>query len=404
MIDGIAAGTTSYVMTVMAYDSSSTVGAGKTGITYNGGITFYYKRSNGTASVACTINTITTLGTYNGSATNAAWKEVDSTHMPGVYEVHIPNNAFASGATDVMCTLILSGVVPIPLYFRINPPADIQTALGTAITCTTGGIPDVNAKNINNATAVNGLTAAQIATGVWTDSTAGDFTTSSTIGKSVMNGVSLGTGLTVNALTNAPTAGDLTATMKSSVTTAATSATPTVLLTSGTSAGQVTLSSGILTANANGDFTATQKTSLNNATPASVTGAVGSVTGAVGSVTGNVGGNVTGSVGSIASGGINNAAFNADVASTAYASNTLAQMMYKFFDNAFTGYSDGSTFTSDGLLDRLTKVMWIMRNKVAVTDASGNTTIYKDDNSTGAFTVASALTDDSTTTTRLRMA
>lgn len=64
----------------------------------------------------------------------------------------------------------------------------------------------------------------------------------------------------------------------------------------------------------NGDFTATMKTSLNAATPASITGAVGSVTGNVGgnvvgtvasvvgavaSVTGNVGGNVTGSVGSL---------------------------------------------------------------------------------------------------------
>ncbi|MDE2468142.1 MAG: hypothetical protein KGL35_05235, partial [Bradyrhizobium sp.] len=37
-----------------------------------------------------------------------------------------------------------------------------------------------------------------------------------------------------------------------------------------------------------GDFTAAMKTSLNAATPASVTGSVGSVTGAVGSVTGNV--------------------------------------------------------------------------------------------------------------------
>jgi hypothetical protein len=65
---------------------------------------------------------------------------------------------------------------------------------------------------------------------------------------------------TTTALTNAPTAGDLTAAMKASVTTAATAATPIA---------------------------------------ASVTGAVGSVTGAVGSVTGNVGGNVVGTVASV---------------------------------------------------------------------------------------------------------
>jgi hypothetical protein len=72
--------------------------------------------------------------------------------------------------------------------------------------------------------------------------------------------ITAGTITTVTNLTNAPTNGDLTATMKSSVTVAATAATPTA---------------------------------------AAVTGAVGSVTGAVGSVTGNVGGNVVGSVGSV---------------------------------------------------------------------------------------------------------
>ncbi len=50
-------------------------------------------------------------------------------------------------------------------------------------------------------TAPSNLTAAQIATGVWTDTTAGDFTTALSVGKSVMNGVTLGTGLTVNQLT-----------------------------------------------------------------------------------------------------------------------------------------------------------------------------------------------------------
>lgn len=53
------------------------------------------------------------------------------------------------------------------------------------------------------------LTTAAIATGVWQDTTAGDFTTALSIGKSVMNGVSLGTGLTINGYTgNTPQTGD----------------------------------------------------------------------------------------------------------------------------------------------------------------------------------------------------
>lgn len=45
------------------------------------------------------------------------------------------------------------------------------------------------------------LSAAATATAVWTDATAGDFTVALSIGKSIMNGVALGTGLTVNDLT-----------------------------------------------------------------------------------------------------------------------------------------------------------------------------------------------------------
>ena len=50
-------------------------------------------------------------------------------------------------------------------------------------------------------TVTNQLTAAAIAAGVWKDTTAGDFTTASSIGLSVMNGVALGTGLKVNDIT-----------------------------------------------------------------------------------------------------------------------------------------------------------------------------------------------------------
>jgi hypothetical protein len=70
-------------------------------------------------------------------------------------------------------------------------------------------------------------------------------------------------------------------------------------------AGTITTVTNLTNAPTAGDFTATMKTSLNAATPASVTGSVGSVTGAVGSVTGSVGsvtgavGSVTGSVGSV---------------------------------------------------------------------------------------------------------
>jgi hypothetical protein len=58
-------------------------------------------------------------------------------------------------------------------------------------------------------TVTNQLTQSQIATGVWTDTTTSDFTVALSIGKSVLNGVALGTGLTINSYTgNTPQTGD----------------------------------------------------------------------------------------------------------------------------------------------------------------------------------------------------
>lgn len=85
----------------------------------------------------------------------------------------------------------------------------------------------------------------------------------------------------------------------------------TVASTTNITAGTITTATNLTNAPTAGDFTATMKTSIGTAVAASavasvtgnvggnVTGSVGSVVGAVGSVTGNVGGNVTGTVASV---------------------------------------------------------------------------------------------------------
>lgn len=90
-----------------------------------------------------------------------------------------------------------------------------------AITTLSGAVANVDlvdlctttttATNLTNLPTIpaNWLTAAgtaadfgtELATAVWTDTTAADFTVALSIGKSVMNGVALGTGLTINAYT-----------------------------------------------------------------------------------------------------------------------------------------------------------------------------------------------------------
>jgi len=267
--------------------------------------------------------------------------------------------ATGAAASETIVGQIVSALQPTIAgacaYTPIFPP--IPVATGTRIACKTADsagalatlitLECINQSNVIDdgiavgtvTTVTNQLTAAAIATGVWTDTVAGDFTTALSIGKSVMNGVSLGTGLTVATatnltnlpsipanwitaagitaaalngkgdwmvsytqptgflaatfptgtvanttnitagilttvtnLTNAPTNGDLTATMKTSVTTAASAATP--------------------VATVSGDLSATMKTSVTTACTAS-TPTAAAVTGPVGSVMAVVSANVT---------------------------------------------------------------------------------------------------------------
>ena len=79
---------------------------------------------------------------------------------------------------------------------------------------------------------------------------------------------------------------------------AATFPSGTVANTTNITAGTITTATNLTNAPTSGDFTATMKTSLNAATPASVVGSVGSVTGSVGSVVGLTASNLDATVSS----------------------------------------------------------------------------------------------------------
>ena len=107
---------------------------------------------------------------------------------------------------------------------KTNPVVNAGTITfpTTATLASTTNITAGTVTTATNVTTVNGLAAnvitaaatatdfgAEIATAIWTDTTAGDFTVAASVGKSVMNGVALGTGLTINAYTgDTPQTGD----------------------------------------------------------------------------------------------------------------------------------------------------------------------------------------------------
>ena len=93
----IKAGTTSKTIDIFLQDSSSSVGAGLTGLLYNSaGLTCYYYREGAASATSVTLATMT-VGTW----ATGGFKEIDGTNMPGMYQFGIPNAAIASGAASV---------------------------------------------------------------------------------------------------------------------------------------------------------------------------------------------------------------------------------------------------------------------------------------------------------------
>ena len=268
------AGATSQIIPISVFDSSSTTGAKLTGLVYNSAsLTAYYNRI-GAAGAATAITLVTaTKGTW----TSSGFIAIDGTNMPGDYELHIPDAAIAAGASGVLIQLKgATNMVPVNVYIDLTvfdlqtatQKVDIETIKTQAVTCSAATTIGVYVGNgtaainvdatgyvrlqavqtgttIPTVTAVtNQLTAGAIATGVWQDTTAGDFTVASSIGKSLYT-----SGVVPGAAGGVFIAGSNAAT----------------------------------TVNITGDITGNLSGSVG-----SVTGAVGSVTGAVGSVTAGV--------------------------------------------------------------------------------------------------------------------
>jgi len=105
--------TTSYIAPIVLQDSSSTAGAGKTGIIYSN-ITAYYVRDSDSSVTSISMSSMTA-----GTFTSGGFIEVDSTHMPGVYEFGVPNIVLSSGKWSVIC-LTATGIVPIYLKFELD--------------------------------------------------------------------------------------------------------------------------------------------------------------------------------------------------------------------------------------------------------------------------------------------
>lgn len=242
----IVAGATSQSVNIFIQDSSSTVGAGLSGLVYNStGLTAYFTFTG--ANATATAITLATLAAVNSSWSTGGFKEIDATHMKGVYRLDIPNAALAA-ASGQLSTIYLYGAANMaPCVLEIELTAVNNQSTGFGLVDASANVVQIAGSAVSTSTAQLGVNVVNIA-GTASAGTAGYV------------------GADWGAITNKTSTNALTATTISTA--------QTITSVSG-AVGSVTGAVG------------------------SVTGAVGSVTGAVGSVTGNVGGSVVGSVASV---------------------------------------------------------------------------------------------------------
>lgn len=99
----IKKGTTSKIVEVMLRDS--TTGAGKTAVAHSA-VTASYVRE-GSTRTAITLAS----GTAGDAYSSGKWAEVDSTNCKGLYQLHIPDAALATGVDAVTVQLQSSGAI-----------------------------------------------------------------------------------------------------------------------------------------------------------------------------------------------------------------------------------------------------------------------------------------------------
>ena len=155
---------------VWIQDSSSSTGAGLTGLTYlSAGLTLTYVVERGTAG---------SLALANLTSASVAWATggfvaVDGTLMPGLYRLDIPNVVFQTADKAVVMLKGAANMVPVVLEYQIvgfNPDDAVRlglTALPSATAGANGGLPTGNASGQVTVagTATGAITSSSFAAG-----------------------------------------------------------------------------------------------------------------------------------------------------------------------------------------------------------------------------------------------
>ena len=187
---------------IFIQNSSSTTGAGLTGLTYlSAGLTAAHVVERGTASSIG----LATLASASAAWSSAGFVEVDAALMPGVYRFDVPNVVFATADKSVVMLKGATNMAPVVLEYQIvgfNPDDAVRlglTAIPNVAQGTTGAISTGNATGqvtvaTNNDKTGYSLTTAPLTTAgtasaVW-DALLASYTTSNSFGARIVRTLS----------------------------------------------------------------------------------------------------------------------------------------------------------------------------------------------------------------------
>lgn len=150
-------GSTSQIIHVFLPDSTSTTGAGRTGVTA-AGVTANYIRPGDAAHSSVSLTGTVTIGTY----TSGGFKEVNAGAMPGVYEFHPPNAMLdATGNRRVVsCIMTAANVVPVLLEIALTDFDPYDANLGLTLQSSALDNISIDGKTLPNALKIMAATTA----------------------------------------------------------------------------------------------------------------------------------------------------------------------------------------------------------------------------------------------------
>lgn len=206
----VVAGATSQSVNVFIRDSSSTTGAGLTGLAYNtASLTAYYTHAG--ANATATSITLATLAAVSSAYSSGGFKEIDSTNMPGWYRFDIPNACLATskGRSVAIHLKGATNMAPLPIEIELTAWDNQDsvrgglTALPNANAAASGGLMILGSNN-TAAITIGNLTTGAISGTTLTLSGAVAFqSTFAVTGATTLTGnVSLGGTLSVSGTTS----------------------------------------------------------------------------------------------------------------------------------------------------------------------------------------------------------